>query len=150
MADSKFQAIMVALDPYTELNGATVVVPESHTWGADRVPQVSETRPVVMPRGSLVYFIGTLWHGGGQNRSDAARRALTVQYCQPWLRQLENYFIAVDWEKLPQIPKQIVDMMGYQVGSPFIGFVDGVNPRKAVEQRLKRKGEEEKAKRNKL
>ncbi|KAK7710486.1 hypothetical protein SLS64_000176 [Diaporthe eres] len=143
-------AIMVALDPYTETNGATVVVPGSHTWGAEPIPQPSEAQPVVMPRGSIVYFLGTLWHGGGHNRSDAARRALTVQYCQPWLRQLENHFIAVDWEKLPQIPKQIVDMMGYQVGSPFIGFVDGASPRKAVERRLQDKEGEKKAQRNKL
>ncbi|OLN90175.1 hypothetical protein CCHL11_09792 [Colletotrichum chlorophyti] len=131
-------AIMVALDPYTETNGATVVVPKSHEWGADRVPKLSETVPVVMPRGSVVYFIGTLWHGGGQNRSNAGRRALTVQYCQPWMRPLENQFLAVDWEKLPLIPKRIVDIMGYQVGSPFVGYVDGISPRRAVARHLRR------------
>ncbi|KAL1857055.1 hypothetical protein Daus18300_010503 [Diaporthe australafricana] len=143
-------AIMVALGPYTETNGSTVVVPGSHTWGPDRVPQRSETVSVVMPRGSIVYFTGTLWHGGGQNKSDAARRALTVQYCQPWLRQLENPFLAVDWELLPQMPKQLVDILGYQVGSPFVGYVDGISPRRAVEKRLRKKQEEEAVIRNKL
>lgn len=141
---------MVALDPYTETNGSTVIVPGSHTWGADRVPQRSEAVHVIMPRGSLVYFIGTLWHGGGQNNSDIARRALTVQYCQPWLRQLENPFLAVDWENLPHIPKQLVDLFGYQVGSPFVGYVDGISPRRAVEKRLRRRQEEEAVTKNKL
>ncbi|CRK09354.1 hypothetical protein BN1723_009052 [Verticillium longisporum] len=82
-------AIMIALDPYTSTNGATVVVPKSHTWGADRIPSRAEAVPVVMPKGSIVYFIGTLWHGGGCNTSDSDRRALTVQYCQPWIRTIE-------------------------------------------------------------
>lgn len=122
---------MIALDAYTELNGATVVIPKSHTW-TDRLPKRSEAVPVVMPKGSVVYFLGTLWHGGGQNKSDKERRALTVQYCQPWMRPLENQFLAVDFSKLPDIPSQVVDMMGYQVGAPFIGYVNGNSPRQAA------------------
>ncbi|KAH6692245.1 phytanoyl-CoA dioxygenase family protein [Plectosphaerella plurivora] len=131
-------AIMIALDPYTATNGATVVVPKSHTWGSDRVPRRDEAIPVVMPRGSIVYFLGTLWHGGGRNTSTGERHALTVQYCQPWIRTIENQFLAVDFEKLPEIPKRIVDLMGYQVGAPFIGHVDGMSPRKAAERHLQR------------
>ena len=129
---------MIALDPYTSTNGATVVVPKSHVWGADRVPSREEAVPVVMPKGSIVYFLGTLWHGGGRNCSDSDRRALTVQYCQPWIRTIENQFLAVDFEKLPEIPKRIVDLLGYQVGAPFIGHVDGMSPRKAAERHLQR------------
>ncbi|EEY15366.1 phytanoyl-CoA dioxygenase family protein [Verticillium alfalfae VaMs.102] len=112
----------------------------SHTWGADRIPSRAEAVPVVMPKGSIVYFIGTLWHGGGRNTSNSDRRALTVQYCQPWIRTIENQFLAVDFEKLPDIPKRIVDMLGYQVAAPFIGHVDGMSPRKAAERHLQRWG----------
>ncbi|KAH7141933.1 phytanoyl-CoA dioxygenase family protein [Dactylonectria macrodidyma] len=132
-------AIMVSLDAYTETNGSTIVVPESHEWGADRVLSPSEAIPVVMPKGSVVCFLGTLWHGGGQNMSDVERRALTVQYCQPWIRPFENQFLAVDFEKLPQIPKQLVDMMGYLVSAPFVGYVDGKSPLRAVEKHLQRR-----------
>ncbi|KAF4459514.1 phytanoyl- dioxygenase family [Fusarium albosuccineum] len=76
-------AIMVSLDAYTETNGSTVVVPGSHEWGPDCVPNRSEAIPIIMPKGSIVYFLGTLWHGGGQNISNNERRALTVQFCQP-------------------------------------------------------------------
>jgi ectoine hydroxylase-related dioxygenase (phytanoyl-CoA dioxygenase family) len=129
---------MISLDPYAEDNGATVVVTKSHKWGPERVPTREEAVPVVMPRGSIVYFLGTLWHGGGQNRSAHERRALTVQYCQPWVRPIENQTLAVDFEKLPEIPKQIVDMLGYQVCKPFIGFADGRSPLKAAQKHLGR------------
>ncbi|KAL7918103.1 PhyH domain-containing protein [Trichoderma austrokoningii] len=128
--------VMIALDDYTATNGATVIVPDSHTWDSKRIPTVKDTIPVIMPAGSIVYFLSTLWHGGGANTSDKPRLALTAQYCQPWIRPLENMILAVDWEKLDEIPERLVGMLGYKVGSPFIGFVDGRSPRAAVQKLL--------------
>lgn len=139
------QAIMVALDAYTPTNGATVIVPKSHTWSGDRVPTPTEVVTVTMPAGSIMYFLSTLWHGGGRNTSDGDRLALTVQYCQPWIRQLENQMLAVDFEKLEEMPPRLVDLLGYKVGAPFIGHVDGNSPRTAVSRimaRLRKKATE--------
>jgi ectoine hydroxylase-related dioxygenase (phytanoyl-CoA dioxygenase family) len=132
-------AIMVALDAYTAANGATVVVPGSHTWGSDRTPDAAEAQPVTMPSGSMLYFPSTLWHGGGRNVSGTGRLALTVQYCQPWARQLENQMMAVDWEQLDAMPPRLVDMLGYKVGAPFVGHVDGRSPRVAVARALQQR-----------
>ncbi|RFU78103.1 hypothetical protein TARUN_4165 [Trichoderma arundinaceum] len=128
--------VMIALDDYTANNGATVIVPDSHKWDSKRVPSAEETIPVIMPAGSIIYFLSTLWHGGGANTSNASRLALTAQYCQPWIRPMENLILAVDWEKLDEIPERLVGMLGYKVGNPFIGFVDGGSPRAAVARLL--------------
>lgn len=48
----------------------------------------------VMPPGSCVFFVGTLWHGGGANVSDQARLAVTAQYCEPWLRRQETFTLS--------------------------------------------------------
>ncbi|KAF4870272.1 hypotheticall protein [Colletotrichum siamense] len=120
--------VMVAIDDFTSTNGATVVIPGSHKWGDkdhDRAPRREDAVPVIMSRGSAVFFVGTLWHGGGQNVSDRERRSMTVQYCQPWIRPLENQILAVDWDKLDGMPRRLVDMLGYGVGSPFIGTGSG-------------------------
>ncbi len=77
---------------------------------------------MVCPPGSVLYFIGTTWHGAGANRSNKARRSLTVQYCQPYIRPIENQILAVDPRRLEQIDKNIVDMMGYMIHRPFIGY----------------------------
>lgn len=127
---------MIALDEYTATNGATVVIPGSHAWDSTGEATRSAAVPVVMPAGSIVYFVGTLWHGGGANRSGRPRMALTVQYCMSWMRQLENQQLAVDWEKLDEIPPRLVDMMGYKVGNPFLGYCDGRSPRTRVAQLL--------------
>lgn len=131
------QAIMVALDPYTSTNGATVTVPKSHSW-TDRIAEPSDAESVIMPAGSVLYFLSTLWHGGGRNISSADRVALTVQYCQPWIRQLENQMLVVDFDKLDEMPPRLVDMLGYKVGAPFIGHVDGSSPRAAARRMLER------------
>jgi ectoine hydroxylase-related dioxygenase (phytanoyl-CoA dioxygenase family) len=136
------KAIMIALDPYTSLNGSTVVIPKSHTWGPHAVqpPKREDAISVEMPSGSIVYFLSTLWHGGGANKTSSDRRALTVQYCQPWIRQIENYSIAVGWDKVlgGKIDERIVDMLGYRLHPPFIGYVDGMSPKRGARIQLQR------------
>src|SRR5262245_12842193 len=82
-------ASIFAIDPFTRENGATVVIPKSHLWG-EVAPEENAREhaiPVVMPPGSMVFFLGTLWHSAGANRSKASRLCVTAQYCAPWCRQ---------------------------------------------------------------
>lgn len=122
---------MVSLDDFTATNGATTLIPGSHLWGDDRVPTREEMVPAIMPAGSMVYFLNTLWHAGGANMSDMPRRSLTVQYCQPWIRTFENMTIAMGWEDLDQVPKRLLQLMGFSTHD-FMGYVDGRAPRTGV------------------
>jgi ectoine hydroxylase-related dioxygenase (phytanoyl-CoA dioxygenase family) len=125
-------ACIWALDEFTSSNGATVAVPGSHTWGQDRVPEPAEAIPVVMPAGSAVFFLGTLWHGGGANRSGAPRMALAVQYCEPWLRQQENFSLGISRETARAVSEPLRRMIGYSILNPFIGMVDGLHPKRLL------------------
>ena len=62
-------SMICAIDDFTLENGATVIVPGSHNWGAidqSNLPKaMAEKRPVVMKAGSAIVFPGTLVHGGG-------------------------------------------------------------------------------------
>ncbi|KZL64232.1 phytanoyl- dioxygenase [Colletotrichum incanum] len=106
----------------------------SHLWGSDRVGEEHEAIPAVCPRGSVIYFLGTTWHSGGANRSQRPRYAATIQYCQPYIRPLENLMFGIDPRRVlsGEIPTKIADMMGYRSAMPLIGYVDGLNPRKAA------------------
>ncbi|QSZ36801.1 hypothetical protein DSL72_006684 [Monilinia vaccinii-corymbosi] len=128
---------MVSLDDFTAQNGATTIIPGSHLWSDDRIPTREETVPVIMPAGSMVYFLNTLWHSGGANTSDKARRSITVQYCQPWARTYENMTIAMGWDDLDKVPERLLRMMGFSTHN-FMGYVDGRSPRAGVEMRKKR------------
>jgi hypothetical protein len=127
-------ATIWAVDDFTEENGATLVLPGSHLWG-DRFPTDADKRglvPAVMPSGSAIFFLGTLWHGAGANRSTATRMAATAQYCEPWARQQENYSLAISRERARLCSGQIQAMLGYSMLFPFIGFVDGRDPKRLL------------------
>lgn len=128
---------MVSLDDFTATNGATTLIPGSHLWDDDRVPTRKEMIPAIMPAGSMVYFLNTLWHSGGANVDHTPRRSLTVQYCQPWIRTYENFLVAQGWEDIDQVPKRLLQLMGFSTHE-FMGYVDGRSPRAGVEMRKKR------------
>jgi ectoine hydroxylase-related dioxygenase (phytanoyl-CoA dioxygenase family) len=131
-----WQGAMVALDDFTATNGATMLIPGSHLWSDKRKPAREEMISIIMPAGSMVYFLNTVWHSGGANTSNKPRRSLTVQYCQPWIRTLENFTVAMGWQDLDQVPKRLLELMGFSTHG-FMGHVDGRSPRAGVEMRKK-------------
>jgi ectoine hydroxylase-related dioxygenase (phytanoyl-CoA dioxygenase family) len=74
-----------------------------------------------------------LWHGGGANRSDAARLAITAQYCEPWLRPQEAFTLSTGRDTCSAVSEDILRMLGYSVYPPFIGQVDGMHPKRLLE-----------------
>jgi hypothetical protein len=127
-------ATIVALDDFTADNGATVIFPRSHTWGDKRPGSDDVAIPVVMPAGSVVMFAGTLWHGGGANQTAAPRLAVSVQYCQPWLRTQENMVLAVPRELVRTRSSVLQSLLGYSVHAPFMGMVDGQHPARLLRE----------------
>jgi ectoine hydroxylase-related dioxygenase (phytanoyl-CoA dioxygenase family) len=124
-------AFIAAIDDFTADNGATVVVPGSHRW-TDRIPSHADARPCLLPAGSAVFFLGSLWHGGGANRSERPRLAVTGQYCDPWLRQQENFALELGKEQARDLREPIRSMVGYSIHPPFMGMVDRHHPRRVL------------------
>ena len=125
-------ATIWAIDDFTAENGSTVVVPGSHTWDDDRQPTADEPIPCVMPAGSVVVFLGTLWHGGGRNVSPRSRLAVTCQYCEPWLRQQENFMSEIPMYIAETLSEDLLRMIGYSVLPPFFGMVNGMHPKRLL------------------
>jgi Phytanoyl-CoA dioxygenase (PhyH) len=121
-------ATIWAIDDFTADNGATVVIPGSHRWGKRRPSDEDRALPVVMPAGSCVFFVGTLWHGGGANTTTGERLAVTAQYCEPWLRPMEAFTMSVSREIARTVSDDIRRMLGYSIHPPFVGAVDGLHP----------------------
>lgn len=125
-----------ALEDFTQTNGATEIVPGSHLWDHDDPPKPDDSRAVkvTMPAGSVMVFAGSLYHRGGANQSASTRLGFTPQYCQPWLRQIENMVLAVPPQVAAQYSVRVQELLGYSVVEPgFMGYVDGVHPRRLVD-----------------
>jgi ectoine hydroxylase-related dioxygenase (phytanoyl-CoA dioxygenase family) len=138
-----------AIDDTTEQNGATEIIPGSHLWDGQYIEGAVNPahfigaadhhdgdRPdavkLTMPSGSLAITKGTLWHRGGANRSDRPRLIITPQYCVGWVRQLENMALAVPAEMANKLPERARELIGYSIHPPFMGYVDGVHPRRLL------------------
>ena len=64
---------MWALDDFTEANGATRVIPGSHRWAGEQPDTHTPSVPAEMRAGSVLFYVGSVWHGGGANTTDRAR-----------------------------------------------------------------------------
>jgi ectoine hydroxylase-related dioxygenase (phytanoyl-CoA dioxygenase family) len=128
-------ATIFALDEFTANNGATVLIPGSHLWDERRPEPADIARAVTaeMPRGSMLFFSGTLWHHGGANRSQDARMCLTAQYCMPWCRQQEHVALSVSRETSNKFSPTLRALLGYYIYKPFMGMVDGKHPLRLLE-----------------
>jgi ectoine hydroxylase-related dioxygenase (phytanoyl-CoA dioxygenase family) len=118
-----FCNVMIALTDFTEANGATRIVPGSHAW--DEYPEIRVTPegtvddryPSIaaeMPKGSVCFFLGTTYHGGGANRTDAFRHSITMAFCAGWLRPQENFTVAVAQERAVTFDPELRALMGWR------------------------------------
>ena len=126
-------ATIWAINEFTAENGSTVLIPGSHHWASEEPPSDAPTLSAVMPAGSVLFFVGTLWHGGGANRSDKSRLAITCQYCEPWLRQQENFLLEIPREMAAELPETLQSLIGYSVHPPFMGMVEGMHPKRLLQ-----------------
>ena len=120
---------MWALTDFTEANGATRLVPGSHL--ADRSPDYGrdyESIPAEMPAGSVLVWHGSLWHGGGANRSDDRRYGVAMNYCAGYIRQQENQQLGIPPALVARMPERLRQLVGYGIYTGLIGHIDKQPP----------------------
>jgi ectoine hydroxylase-related dioxygenase (phytanoyl-CoA dioxygenase family) len=121
---------MWPLDEFTAENGATRFIPGSHAWVPGRTPTPDDrVEQAVMSPGSVLFYLGSLWHGGGANQTSQPRLGVILEYAAGWLRQQENHMLAVPRSTVRQLPQRLQELLGYNIYPPFVGYVDGVHPR---------------------
>ena len=113
---------MWAMNDFTDENGATRVIPGSHQWADKLRPDTDETVPAEMPRGSVLLYLGSLYHGGGANRSTRPRRGINVGYTLSWLRQEENQYLACPPDVARELPERLARLAGYARGAYALGY----------------------------
>jgi hypothetical protein len=106
--------VMWALDDFTADNGGTRVVLGSHrflrSW---HLPGLSDWTPAVMPKGSALFYMGSTWHGGGANQSNAPRMGLINTYSLGWLRQESNQYLETPPEVAIRFGPRQRALLGY-------------------------------------
>jgi hypothetical protein len=113
-----------AMSDFTELNGATRVIPGSNHYDDGLAFELAQTEAAEMPKGSVLFYTGSLYHGGGPNRSTDTRYGVNITYNLSWLRQEENQYLSVPLEIARTLPADLLRMIGYARGAYALGYVD--------------------------
>ena len=104
---------MWAITDFTEENGATRLDPGQPS--ARRAPnplEPYETIAAEMPKGSVLVWVGSLWHGGGANRTDTRRVGIAMNYCAGYIRQQENQQLGIPPQLVKQFPRRLQELVG--------------------------------------
>jgi ectoine hydroxylase-related dioxygenase (phytanoyl-CoA dioxygenase family) len=125
---------MWALTDFTDENGATRIMPGTHLLDHD--PDyfgTYETVPAEMPKGSVMIWHGSLWHGGGENTSDGRRVGLAMNYCAGYIRQQENQQLGIPHEIARGFAPRLRQLVGYGVYNGLIGHIDKQSPERLLD-----------------
>lgn len=120
---------MWALTDFTEANGATRIIPGSHR--ADRSPDYGapyQSIAAEMPRGSVLIWHGSLWHGGGANTTDERRVGIAMNYCAGWIRQQENQQLGIPREVAAGFSPRLRQLCGYGIYNGLVGHINKHDP----------------------
>ncbi len=120
---------MWVLTDFTEANGATRLVPGSHLY--DHSPDYGapyDTIAAEMPKGSVLIWHGSLWHGGGANTTDTARVGIAMNYCAGFVRQQENQQLGIPRETAARFEPRLRELVGYSVYNALIGHINKHSP----------------------
>ncbi len=111
-----------AITEFTKENGATQVVPTSHTWDKSREPLLEEIAYAEMKPGSVFLYTGTVLHGGGVNLTESARLGAFIHYSLSWLRQQENQYLSCPTEIAKTLDPELRSLMGYSRAGYVLGY----------------------------
>ncbi len=108
-------SVNLALTDFTADNGATVVLPGSHTIPRSKADDAAVAY-AEMPAGAALLYTGRVLHGGGGNRTDATRIGLYYGYVPSWLRPLENPYATVTTQCLERLERPLAELLGVVPG----------------------------------
>tara|TARA_B100001250_G_scaffold84532_1_gene69861 strand:- start:1720 stop:2649 length:930 start_codon:yes stop_codon:yes gene_type:complete len=122
-----------AITEFTKENGATQVVPGSHTWDRNKEPLPEEIAYAEMKPGSVFLYSGTVLHGGGENLTDSPRLGAFIHYSLSWLRQQENQYLSCPIDIAKNLDPELRSLMGYSRAGYVLGYFSSPNEKHNLE-----------------
>lgn len=112
--------MLVLLDDFTEDNGATYFLSGSHKkheQPEERFFYQNASRALAK-KGSIILFDSNLWHAAGWNHTDAKRRALTIGFTPPYIKQQFDYPRSLGYEYGEELSEGLKQVIGYKSRVP--------------------------------
>ncbi len=112
--------VLVMLDDFTLDNGATHWLSGSHL--SPETPDETEffqrADRAVGKKGDILMWDSNLWHATGANHTGDVRRALTLTYTKPFLKQQMDYPRAIGYDQAQHLSEELRQILGYNARVP--------------------------------
>lgn len=121
MADTKLLIQMiVVLDDFTATNGATYFLSGSHKIAAkpDADYFYKNADRAITAGGSIILFDPNLWHAAGENTTENPRRALTLGFTPPFVKQQMDYPRFLGYDFVSKLSPKLRQVIGYNARTP--------------------------------
>lgn len=111
---------LVMLDDFTADNGATYMLGGSHKAAEKPSDEgfYARAERATGPAGSVLVFNSNVWHAGGNNTTDRARRSVTPMYCRPFIKQQFDYPRVLGYDAGPTLTAHTRQVVGYNARVP--------------------------------
>ena len=111
---------LISLHEFTAENGATAVVPGSQTRGLYPSKETFEDEHIQMicPPGSLLLFVGMIWHCSMPNNSSGERTSVLGQYLPKFVKPMEALDRSVDAAVRDAATPELHQLLGLDLRYP--------------------------------
>ena len=107
--------MLIMLDDFTLENGATWFLTSSHK--NPNKPSDEEffgkASRAIGTSGTVVFFNSNLWHAAGTNNSSVVRRALTLNFTKPFMKQQFDYPRTIGYEVCNSLSPRLKQLVGF-------------------------------------
>jgi ectoine hydroxylase-related dioxygenase (phytanoyl-CoA dioxygenase family) len=112
--------VTIALDDFTEENGATYFLPKSHTLSTppDEEYFYANAKRFIAKAGSVWFFNARIWHAGGENTTNMWRHGLTLNVCRPYMKQRIDIPRAMSEMDTAIISEKALQKLGFLAQTP--------------------------------
>jgi hypothetical protein len=120
-SESKFMIQMIiVLDDFTIFNGATHFLSGSHKLDIKPEEKYFKAfaKQAIAKKGSIILFDSNIWHAGGINFTRKQRRALTLGFTKPYIKQQFDYPRFLGYEFGEKIDSDLRQIIGYNARVP--------------------------------
>jgi hypothetical protein len=112
--------MLVLLDDFTNENGATHLLSGSHQISKKPADEFffSQSERLLGRQGDIALFDSRLWHSAGRNTSNHNRRALTLTFTRPFMKQQLDYPRFLDSQFASRLGPELRQLLGFDACVP--------------------------------
>ena len=112
--------MLIMVDDFNLDNGATYLLPKSHLTDEKPTEKIfyENSDRIIGGRGDILCFNSNLWHAAGVNKTNEERRALTITFTKPFMKQQFDYSRAIGYKNIEKLSDKLKQLLGYYSRTP--------------------------------